>query len=264
MKRGEYLVRFVPKDVSCAGSFEERKEIGKQIIALSADEHVEDLGNGCHICSWLDFEATNVVDNGGVYIVKKGKSNEFKKFCKKYGIEFNEVEYDLVEFYKQITDSTKINDKKWSEANQELLVGYFCDLLPTTNAVSWMEQMEWLDSLFERHDMHLPMYLFDKAGRTVMMLLDRLEARAKTSTPPTILGRYWTEGVADGKCAYHVIKESKSTVRVRLVPFFCADGYSVRMIGYEGSVKKSYAEQAIRGEDALAELFGRKKEKKVS
>jgi hypothetical protein len=71
-----------------------------------------------------------------------------------------------------------------------------------------------------------------------------------------LLYRFIYEPVADGQAIYQIIRVNKNTVKIRLCqidPLY-AD-YVVNYWGKEATIKKEYAEQQIRSQDALRQIF---------
>ena len=77
------------------------------------------------------------------------------------------------------------------------------------------------------------------------------EIEEKAISDGTLLYRFLYESVADGKAIYQIIKENKTTVRVRLCSMDgLYDDYIVPQWGAEATIPKSYAESGIRFQDA--------------
>jgi len=72
-----------------------------------------------------------------------------------------------------------------------------------------------------------------------------------------LVGRYISQGVADGSAYYQVIRENKKTVRIRLFEGI-ADDYRVAYWGYETTIDKVFAINNIHGRDSLRKLFSKK------
>ena len=71
-----------------------------------------------------------------------------------------------------------------------------------------------------------------------------------------LLYRFIVEPVADGKAVYQIVKVNKNTVKIKLCqidPVY--NDYIVPYWGLEATIDKSYAEQSIKQQDALRELF---------
>ena len=65
-----------------------------------------------------------------------------------------------------------------------------------------------------------------------------------------LLHRFLYESVADGKAIYQIIRENKTTVRVRLCSIDgLFDDYVVPQWGVEATIPKSYAEKSIKFQD---------------
>ena len=87
--------------------------------------------------------------------------------------------------------------------------------------------------------------------------IDDIEKKAIESGE--MLYRFITEPVADGKAVYQIVKVNKTTVKIKLCqidPLYC--DYVVPYWGTEATIKKDYAEQSIRAQDALRAIFAKK------
>jgi hypothetical protein len=72
--------------------------------------------------------------------------------------------------------------------------------------------------------------------------LNKQDADAKAKG--TILGRYFSESVADGMAVYIIVKINKNTVRIKHFPH-TPDCYKVSYWGDEATIDKTYAEKAV-------------------
>lgn len=75
-----------------------------------------------------------------------------------------------------------------------------------------------------------------------------------------LVGRYISEPYADGRAIYEIIRESKKTVRIRVVTGI-GDDWQIPYWGAETSIARQYALENIQRRDGLAALFAQKKEK---
>jgi uncharacterized protein YqiB (DUF1249 family) len=69
-----------------------------------------------------------------------------------------------------------------------------------------------------------------------------------------LVGRYITEGYADGHAVYQIIEETKSNVVVQVVRGI-GDDWVIPYWGEVGVINKKYAESKVNGRDALAKIF---------
>lgn len=72
-----------------------------------------------------------------------------------------------------------------------------------------------------------------------------------------LVGRYVSQGVADGSAYYQIIRENRKSVRIRLFEGI-ADDYRVAYWGYETTIDKEFAVNNIHGRDSMKKLFSRK------
>ena len=87
--------------------------------------------------------------------------------------------------------------------------------------------------------------------------IDDIEKKAIASGE--MLYRFITEPVADGQAVYQIVQINKTTVKIKLCqidPLYCE--YVVPYWGAEATIKKDYAEQSIRSQDALRKIFSKK------
>lgn len=77
-----------------------------------------------------------------------------------------------------------------------------------------------------------------------------------------LVGRFFTEPVADGMVIYKVVKENKKTVRIRLQNgednVLNPDMYCVPYWGQEATVDKEYVVSKISMREHLDEMFSRR------
>jgi hypothetical protein len=71
-----------------------------------------------------------------------------------------------------------------------------------------------------------------------------------------LVGRYISQGVADGSAYYQIIRENKKTVRIRLFEGI-SDDYRVAYWGYETTINKEFAVNNIHGRDSMRKLFSK-------
>ena len=74
-------------------------------------------------------------------------------------------------------------------------------------------------------------------------------------------GRYLQEQIADGYAYYVIIRENKTTVRIKHAVGF-GDDYSVPYWGEETTIKKDYAANRIEQRDNMAAYFKRSRAQK--
>lgn len=82
---------------------------------------------------------------------------------------------------------------------------------------------------------------------------DKAAKKAKT-----LVGRYITQPMGDGRAVYQIIKETKRTVTIRHVPGACADDWIIPYWGTRATVRRAWVEQEIRGHEAMDEMFSAK------
>ena len=77
------------------------------------------------------------------------------------------------------------------------------------------------------------------------------EAKSRGS----LVGRYIREPFADGFAVYEIVRENKTTVRIKRLSDICADEWSIPYWGEETSIKKEYAIQMVNGRDAWEDMM---------
>ena len=98
---------------------------------------------------------------------------------------------------------------------------------------------------------------YDKLMKNNFNMLMEIDKASKAAG--MIVGRAVFESVADGRAAYPIIKENKTTVRVRWLPGVCADDYVFGVWGDgEATVNKEYVLQGIRFRDFWDEQSSKK------
>lgn len=85
-------------------------------------------------------------------------------------------------------------------------------------------------------------------------LMNELEALAIAEK--TVLGRTIRFPMADSYALYVVTKVNKTRVNIEWVDF--CDGWVDQRCGKFCSIDRNYVEKDIKGQDALAELFGKR------
>jgi hypothetical protein len=76
-----------------------------------------------------------------------------------------------------------------------------------------------------------------------------------------LVGKLFRTQVADGYAVYQVVKINKSSVKVKWRKDLALDGWQDQTLGAGGTFPKRCVEQPILREEALAEIFSRKREK---
>ena len=87
-------------------------------------------------------------------------------------------------------------------------------------------------------------------------LIDELKTLAKQHN--TILGRTIKFPMADSYALYVITKVNKNTVQVTWLKY--CDAWVDDRLGYRGSLSFDYASRDVRGQDALEEMFSRKRQ----
>lgn len=84
-----------------------------------------------------------------------------------------------------------------------------------------------------------------------------LDKKAKEKNQ--LVGRYIKEPYADGYAIYQIIRENKSSVRVRVCTGL-GDDWAIPYWGNEATIDKNYAEGNILRRDRMSELFKKREE----
>jgi hypothetical protein len=87
-------------------------------------------------------------------------------------------------------------------------------------------------------------------------LIDELKTLAKQHN--TILGRTIKFPMADSYALYVITKVNKNTVQVTWLKY--CDAWVDDRLGYRGSLSFDYASRDVKGQDALEEMFSRKRQ----
>lgn len=109
-----------------------------------------------------------------------------------------------------------------------------------------------------------PVYMFgsndpnslDNIMKRQEKLIDELKTLAKQHN--TILGRTIKFPMADSYALYVITKVNKSTAQVTWLKY--CDAWVDDRLGYRGSLSIDYATRDVRGQDALEEMFSRKRQ----
>jgi hypothetical protein len=96
----------------------------------------------------------------------------------------------------------------------------------------------------------------DRAILTLDENWERLrEYDQKAKAEGRLVGRYIREHIADGFAVYEIIRENKTTVRIRRIEHICGDEWSIPYWGEEATIDKVYALQRINGRDAWEDMI---------
>jgi hypothetical protein len=87
------------------------------------------------------------------------------------------------------------------------------------------------------------------------VLQDEIDSLAKDLG--TLMGRQIKFPMGDGYAYYIITKVNKQTVEITWVKY--CDAWQDSRAGYQSLLDKAYAEQQVKGQDRLAELFGAKR-----
>lgn len=129
--------------------------------------------------------------------------------------------------------------------------GLFSDLIVKLNELVAINKIE-------------PVYTFgsndpnslDNIMKRQEKLIDELKTLAKQHN--TILGRTIKFPMADSYALYVITKVNKNTVQVTWLKY--CDAWVDDRLGYRGSLSFDYASRDVRGQDALEEMFSRKRQ----
>ena len=94
----------------------------------------------------------------------------------------------------------------------------------------------------------------DKIMKRQEQLQEEIDELAKAND--TILGRQIKFPMADSYAYYVITKVNKQTVEITWVKY--CDAWQDSRAGYQSLLNFDYANQQVRGQDALAELFSKK------
>jgi hypothetical protein len=95
----------------------------------------------------------------------------------------------------------------------------------------------------------------DNIMKSQEKLQEEIDELAKANN--TILGRQIKFPMGDGYAYYVITKVNKKTVEITWVKY--CDAWQDRRAGYQSLLNFDYANQQVKGQDRLAELFGAKK-----
>lgn len=85
-------------------------------------------------------------------------------------------------------------------------------------------------------------------------ILDRCDQEAVAAG--TLVGRYISHPIADGRAHYQIIRENKRTVRIRVCRGL-GDDWVLPAWGEESSISRAVAENFLRRKDGLRRLFNK-------
>ena len=129
--------------------------------------------------------------------------------------------------------------------------GLFSDLIVKLNELVAINKIE-------------PVYTFgsndpnslDNIMKRQEKLIDELKTLAKQHN--TLFGRTIKFPMSDSYALYVITKVNKNTVQVTWLKY--CDAWVDDRLGYRGSLSFDYASRDVRGQDALEEMFSRKRQ----
>lgn len=96
---------------------------------------------------------------------------------------------------------------------------------------------------------------FEKLLRESEKNFEKLEKTDRVAEKQGLLvGRYIRENIADGYAYYQIIKENKTTVKIKHVVGI-SDDYIVSYWGKQATISKNYIKKSISFRDNLNEIF---------
>jgi hypothetical protein len=100
----------------------------------------------------------------------------------------------------------------------------------------------------------------EKGGDFIKMMNDNFarlqECDNKAKERATLVGRFIQEPFADGYATYQIIKENKSTVRIRVCTGL-GDDWVIPYWGEEATIEKSFALEHIQRRERMAEFIAK-------